>query len=479
MELWECSAGELRDLIAKKDVSSVEVVTAHLERVAETNPQINAIVDLNPEAALDQARAADQFTASGAELSVLHGLPIAVKDTADAAGFLTTHGSTRYVQQRASTDDLHVSRMREAGAVIIGKTNVPEHAAGSNTMNRVYGQTRNPYNLDRIAGGSSGGAAAALAAGMIPLADGSDMGGSLRNPAALCNVVGLRPTPGLVPDTSTNLFTPLSTVGPMGRTPADVALLLSVISGGSERDPTADLPATEPLLDRVDLQGLRVAVAPDLGGMVRVDPELAAGVDRAADVLSDAGARVVEKMPDLSGADVVFRTLRSAEFFTAFGEDLDQGAEEFVSFLAENIEQGRTLSAVDVFRAQEEQTRLVREAARFFATTDLFLAPTTSIPAFPVTQAYPEQFLGEASRDYLDWMAATWLFTPLNIPALSLPGGFTASGLPYGLHLMAAHGHDHRLLSMADAVRMALPTVPTPPTDPSEPLQNGTDHAAV
>jgi amidase len=359
--------------------------------------------------------------------------------------------------------------MRAAGAVVLGKSNVPEYAAGSNTTNRVYGQTHNPYDLSRIAGGSSGGAAAALATGMAALADGSDMGGSLRNPAALCNVVGLRPTPGLVPDTSPNLFTPLSTLGPMGRTPEDVALLLSVISGPDVIDPTAELPATPATLDRVDLTGLRVAVAADVGGHVRVHPELQAGVRAAADALSNAGAHVVEDLPDLHGADRTFRTLRSAEFFAAFGEDMDRDVEEFVDFLADNIAQGRHLSAADVFRAQEEHTRLVRAAATFFTDVDLFLAPATSIPAPSIDEPYPSTFLGKASRDYLDWMAATWLFTPLSVPALSLPAGFTAAGLPFGLHLMAGHGHDHRLLSMANAVRGVLPGFPSAPVTPASP----------
>jgi amidase len=465
MELWAMTACELRNRLASGEVSAEEVTTAHLERVARVNSDVNAVVDLRADSALEQACAADRAAAAGENLPPLHGLPVVIKDTAHAQGFVTTHGSRAHAGEIAEQDELHVARMRAAGAVVLGKSNVPEYAAGSNTNNRVYGQTHNPYDLSKVAGGSSGGAAAALATGMAALADGSDMGGSLRNPAALCNVVGLRPTPGLVPDTSSNVFTPLATLGPMGRTPEDVALLLSVISGPDVQDPTADIPRTSRRLDAVDLKGLRVAVAPDLGGRVRVDPELVAGVRAAADALSNAGAHVVEAMPNLDGSDHAFRTLRSAEFFAAFGEDLDQGKEEFVHFLADNIEQGRNLSAADVFHAQEEHTRLVRQAGTFFQDVDLFLAPTTSIPAPSVDQDYPAEFLGQASLDYLDWMAATWLFTPLNIPALSLPGGFTEAGLPFGLHLMAAHGRDHRLLSMAGAVRNVLPDFSAAPLD--------------
>jgi amidase len=452
------TATELVGLLRSGEVSAVEVLTDHLERIDEANGAVNAVVNIDAEGALREARRADAARAGGAPLGALHGLPISVKDTASTVGFPTTFGSPRFADDVAAADDLHVARIRAAGAVRIGKTNVPEHAAGSNTVNTLFGATRNPYDLSRSVGGSSGGAAAGLAAGFHPIADGSDMGGSLRNPAAFCNVVGFRPTPGVVPNTSDDVSSTLSVTGPLARTVDDLALLLSVMAGPDPRDPLSyAAPRIGAAVRPVRVAGLRVALAPTLGGRTRVDREIVESVERAARLLEEAGAEIVEAAPDLDGSVEVFRTLRAAEFFDAFGADLDAGAEPFVDFLAANIEEGRRLTATDVLRAQRGQTRLIRAAAHFFEDVDVLLSATTSTLPFVVEDRYPRVVAGEPMDDYLSWMEACFALTPLGVPGISVPNGFSASGLPIGLQLTAGPRRDARLLSIARSVVDVLP----------------------
>lgn len=452
------TATELSRLLRSGEVSAVEVLSDHLARLDEANGAVNAVVNIDADGAMREAQRADRARAAGAPLGPLHGLPISIKDTASTAGFPTTSGSPRHANDVATADDLHVARIRAAGAVRIGKTNVPEHAAGSNTFNTLFGPTRNPYDLTRSVGGSSGGAAAALAAGFQPIADGSDMGGSLRNPAAFCNVVGFRPTPGVVPNTSTDVLSTLTVTGPLARTVDDVALLLSVVAGPDARDPLSyAAPTIDASVRPVPLSGLRIALAPTLGGRTRVDPEIVESVERAARLLEDAGAEVVEAAPDLDGSVEAFRTLRAAEFFEAFGDDLDAGTESFVDFLAANIEEGRRLTAVDVLRARQVQTRLVREAARFFDEVDVLLSATTSVLPFVVEDRFPKVVAGEPTTDYLSWMEPCLALTPLGVPGISVPNGFSSSGLPIGLQLSAGPRRDARLLGIARSIVDVLP----------------------
>ncbi|MFT4126149.1 MAG: amidase family protein, partial [Gordonia sp. (in: high G+C Gram-positive bacteria)] len=323
------------------ELSSQELVAAHLARIETYNPLVNAIVSLDAAGALARAAAADAVPF--ARRGPLHGVPIAIKDTAQTAGMRTTYGLPLHADNIPRVDDLHVSRIREAGAIFLGKTNVPEGAVGSHTVNRVFGATCNPYDLTRSAGGSSGGAAAALAARFIPIADGSDMGGSLRNPASFCSVVGVRPTPGLVPNSEgSDAFNPLATGGAMARTVSDAALLLSVIAVPGPADVPVPLidPAALRTLEPIGLRGLRVAYAPDLGGRVPVDPQVRDILDRTATILSEAGAHVEFACPDLDGADAVFRTLRAADFDLLWGDILAADPDAFVDFMADNIRAG-------------------------------------------------------------------------------------------------------------------------------------------
>lgn len=459
------SAFDQAELIRTRAISAVELVAAHLDRIERFNPRVNAIVTLDAEGALRQAKLADAVTDDAAR-GPLHGLPIAFKDTAKTAGMRTTFGHPLFAENVPQTSDLHVERITAAGAIRIGKTNVPEFAAGSHTVNRVFGATRNPWDLGRSVGGSSGGAAAALASRFQPIADGSDMGGSLRNPASFCNVVGIRPTPGVVPGIGEgNAFDPLVTNGPMGRTVRDTALVLSVMA----RPHRAALLKTS--VDRTALRqlapttlvGLRVAFAPDLGGRVPVDPEVRDIVSATVEKLEHAGALVSLACPDLDGADAAFRTLRAAGFDESWHELLEQNPDEFNDFLAENIRQGERLTARDVIRAYSEISRLTRSADAFFADYDIVLAPTAQVAPFPIELDWPHRVDGTEMGDYLDWMRAAWLFTPLGIPGLSLPAGFTPGGLPVGVQLLSAAGSDVQLLQSALALEDALAL---PLTDP-------------
>lgn len=444
-------------LVAAGTASCLELLEAHLAVIAERNETLNAVVTLDAEGARRRAAAADAVPAD--RRGPLHGLPIAVKDTAQTAGMRTTFGHPMFADNVPERDDAHVARILAAGAVLVGKTNVPEFAAGSHTVNRVFGATRNPFDPGRSVGGSSGGAAAALASHMIPIADGSDMGGSLRNPAAFCGVVGLRPTPGLVPNTDErDAVNPLATNGPLGRTVGDVALLLSVMAAPPAHDAFAggvDAGRLRALRPR-ELRGLRVAFAPDLGGRVPVDAEVRDVVEAAAATLERAGAYVEPACPDLDGADEAFRTLRAADFHASWGALLHRHPDAFVDFLAANIAAGESLSADDVMRAYAELTRLTQGARRFFGDYDLIVAPATQIPPFPVEWDWPRTVDGVAMGDYLEWMRAAWLFTPLGIPGLSLPGGRTASGLPVGVQLLAGPGRDVALLEIAASCEGAL-----------------------
>ncbi|WP_328632491.1 amidase [Streptomyces sp. NBC_00356] len=451
-------AVELAGLVRRRELSARELVSAHLDRIERVNPALNAIVTLDAEGALAAAGRADELAASGAELGPLHGLPIAFKDTHLTRGMRTTHGSPLFAEHVPDEDELLVERVQSAGAIRIGKTNVPEFAAGSHTFNPVFGATRNPYDRARSAGGSSGGAAAALAARLTPIADGSDMGGSLRNPASFCNVVGLRTTPGRVPSLPTNdLWETLGVAGPMGRTVADVALLLSAMAGPDPRCPQSlEAPGSvfRAPLER-DLKGLRVAYAPDLGGRVSVDPEVREIVARQVKVFEAAGAHVVEDCPDLDGAEDVFRTLRAQAFRTGLGPFLESSREQLKPSLIWNIEEGIKLTSADLARARTEHTRIHLAAAGFFERYDVLIAPVSQVLPFDVDMEYPTVIDGQPQHSYLDWMRSAYLLTVLGAPALSVPAGFTDTGLPVGLQIVGPPRAERDVLEIGAAYEAA------------------------
>lgn len=448
------TAREMASAVAAKEISARELLELHLTQIDRVNPQVNAVVSMDPERSRAAAAEADARTASGEPLGPLHGLPHAFKDTHEVAGWTTTFGSPLRKDYVPKRDELIAERIRAAGVVVLGKTNVPEWAAGSHTFNPVFGTTRNPYDLSRSAGGSSGGAAAALASGMVPLADGSDMGGSLRNPASFCNVVGLRPSVGRVPAwPTTNAWELTSVGGPMARNVEDLALLLSVIAGPSTRArlslETPGSTFAPPLTG--DLRGLRVALTTDLGGAFQVDHEVAAIVTAQAGVLAGAGAEVSDDHLDVTGAEAAFRTLRAWLFQARFGAMLQRRPEAFKPSLADNIRAGESLSGADVATAYQRLTSLAEKVRLFFERYDVLVLPVSQVPPFDAREEFPAAINGQEQTTYLDWMRSAFLITVTGCPAMSVPAGFTREGWPVGLQLVAAPNDERRLLEVAHA----------------------------
>jgi amidase len=457
-ELCYRSAVELAALLRKREISARELLTAHLERIEQTNGTVNAIVTFCVERAMAEATAADEALAHGAEVGPLHGLPFGVKDTHATEGVRTTQGSPLFADFVPRSDELLVARERAAGAIVIGKTNVPEFAAGSHTVNPVFGATHNPYDLTRSAGGSSGGSAAALACGMVPLADGSDMGGSLRNPASFCNVVGLRTSPGRVP--SWPSFTPWSTLGvqgPLGRTVEDVALLLSVQAGPDARAPLSiEAPGSvfrAPL--RQDVTGLRLAWSSDLGGTVPVEPAVTDVLAAQVKVFEDLGCTVEQACLDFTGADTVFRTLRAWQFDMVMGPLRDSRADEMKATLIWNIDQARSLTGADIARAELLHAELFQRVRRFFEEYDGLLLPVSQTPPFDGELEYPTVIAGVPQETYLDWMRSAYFVSATASPAISVPAGFTPDGLPVGLQIVGAHRAELTVLRLAHAFEQA------------------------
>ena len=461
-DLCEADAVTLAGLLRAREVSAREVVAAHVARAETVGGPVNAIVTATFETALARAAAADEDLARGATPGLLHGLPVAHKDLHDTAGVRTTYGSPLFADYVPQVDDLVVQRMAAAGAISLGKTNTPEFGAGSHTVNPVFGATRNPYDLSRSAGGSSGGAAAALAARLICLADGSDLGGSLRNPASFCNVVGFRPSPGRVP---TWPFSEVANVvgvsGPMGRTVADVALLLAVLAGPDPRVPFA-LDAPPPalaspaevagLLER-DVRGLRVGWSADLG--LPVEPAVLAVLAPAWQVLADLGCVVADAAPDLSGADEAFRTFRANGFVKGFGALVADHPDQVGPNVTWNVQHGLALTLDDLRRATELQAAVAERVTKFFASFDVLACPVSQVAPFDVELDWVREINGRPQETYIDWMASCYRITMTGLPAISVPAGFTPAGLPVGLQLVGARRSDWDLLGIARAFETA------------------------
>lgn len=446
-------------LMTRRDVSAREVLDAHLAQIDEVNPTLNAIVTLAPERAYDLAARADAAIARGAPLGPLHGLPVAHKDLAETKGIRTTYGSPITAQFVPDFDALHVERMVQAGAITLGKTNVPEWGTGSQTYNRVFGPTRNPYDLSKTCGGSSGGAAAALAARMIPIADGSDLGGSLRNPASFCNVVGLRPSLGRVPRWPAVMpqFT-LAVVGPMARTVADVALQMQVLAAPHPRSPWA-APGHERFAEALgrDFRGTAVAWSEDLGGLP-VDPQVTTAMAPGRQVLADLGCEVSECAPDLAGAEEAFSIFRAWFYAAVHGEDLRNRPEDVGEHAAWEIEQGHRLTGADLARAEVLRGQLYERMVGFLDDHEFLVTLVSQVPPFPVELPYPPEIVGTVVERYRDWMRSCSWLSVTHMPAASVPFGFTEEGLPVGLQVVGRPADDFGVLQLAHAIETAVGT---------------------
>ena len=458
------SAVELARLVRGKQLSCRDVVGAYLARIDAINPRVNAIVTLVADRAMEAAAAADEQLARGEPIGPLHGLPIAHKDLQLTRGIRTTFGSPIYRDFVPDDDSLLVQRIRGAGAITIGKTNTPEFGAGSQTFNPVFGATLNPYDLGRTCGGSSGGAAVALACDMLPLADGSDMGGSLRNPASFCGVVGLRTSPGRLPVwPALAAFSPLSVDGPMGRSVEDVALMLSAIAGPDNRSPIAlDEPGSRfaAPLGR-DFKGVRVAWWRDLGGLP-VDPRVRAVLDGQRRLFEAIGCSVEEAEPRFAGFDAVFKTLRALAFLTSVADRVRGRLDEVKDTIRWELERGERLTAAEIARAETIRTELYHRMRKFMEQYDFFVLPVAQVPPFDVNQPYPTEINGVAMETYIDWMKSCYYISVVGNPAISVPAGFTDDGLPVGLQIVGRHRDDFGVLQIAHAFEAARAEIRRP-----------------
>lgn len=466
--LCDLSATAVRSLIARKVVSPVELTESCIERIEAVNPAVNAMVATDLETARQVARQQERQVIQGEPLGALFGLPLAVKDMVDAAGLPTTFGSLARKDNIARQDERLVAVLRAAGANIIGKTNVPEWGAGGNSRNAVYGTTGNPFDPSRSAAGSSGGSAAALACGMVPLATGSDTGGSLRNPAAFCGIVGFRPTPGLVPSEKRSIgWSQLSTLGPMARTVEDTALMLSVIKGEEPVDPiTATVHGRQMRqaeefspLKALDLCQLRVACTADFGfapveHLVR--DTFTAKTARFRSVFRQAD----DATPDCTGSDEAFEKLRSLMFLTATRKLYEQDPQQVGENVRLNVEEGLRYSAQDIAEGLELQTQLFRRWQQFFLQYDFVIAPAVTISPRRWTELYPKEINGQPTRTYYHWLAMAYASTLAGLPSISLPVGCDARGMPFGLQIIGPRGGDVALLRMAHALEQHLAADP-------------------
>jgi len=457
-EICFMTATEMTRRIRARELSCREVMQAHLDQIEKVNPIVNAIVTRIPnEEALVLADAADEALAQGKDVGPLHGLPIAHKDLVPTRGMRTTEGSPIYKDFVPDQDGLIVERLKKAGAITIGKTNTPEFGAGSQTFNAVFGETLNPYDTTKTCGGSSGGAAVSLACGMLPLADGSDMGGSLRNPGNFCNITGFRTSPGRVPVwPRTVAWFPISVQGPMARSVQDVALMLSTIAGPDPRSPIA---IAEPgslfsrPLDR-DLKGVKIAWSKNLGELP-VDPRVTRALENQRHVFENLGCIVIEDQPDFHGADEIFKVWRAWNFELQLSELLQNHREMIKDTVIWNVEAGQKLTGPQLGRAEIKRTELYHRVRKFMETHEFLICPVNQVPPFDINQPYVEEIDGVKMETYIDWMKSCYYITVTGHPAISVPCGFTPEGLPVGVQIVGRHNDDFGVLQLAYAFEKA------------------------
>lgn len=454
----DLSAIEARRLIGRKALSPVELVSACIARIEATNGPLNAVVAFDGDRALDRAREAEKAVAAGEPLGPLHGLPVGVKDLTETAGLRTTFGSLLYENHVPARDDWIIAALRRAGAVILAKTNTPEFGAGAVTTNRVYGMTGNPFDPARTCGGSSGGSAVALAAGMVPLATGSDFGGSLRIPAAWCGVAGFRPSPGLVPDEKRlRGWSPLSVEGPMARSVGDLSLLLSVMAGDDLSDPLSRPVDAAALAcpPEPDLASLRLGITEDLG-FAPVDRGVRATFRDRIRLISGAVGAVVPVEPAMQDADETFAVLRGAAFLSAHGARVERSADRLGAQVLANVEYARGLTLPQVLEAEARQTRIARTFQRLFEQVDVVVCPAVAVPPFAKTEPHCAEIDGRPMSSYFQWLGITYGLTLTGCPVACLPCGLDPTGMPFGLQICGPKGADRRVLGVAAALERVM-----------------------
>ena len=457
-EICFMTATEMTRRIRDKELSCREVMKAHLNQIDRVNPIVNAIVTRIPsEQALAMADAADDALVKGKKIGPLHGLPIAHKDLVPTKGMRTTKGSPIYKDFVPDHDGLIVERLKKAGVITIGKTNTPEFGAGSQTFNPVFGETLNPYNTTKTCGGSSGGAAVSLACGMLPLADGSDMGGSLRNPGNFCNIVGFRTSPGRVPLWPEKVaWFPISVEGPMARTVQDVALMLSTIAGPDPRSPIAIAEPgslfTRPL--ERDFKNVRIAWSKDMGELP-VDPRVTRVLESQRRVFEDMGCIVEETQPDFSDADEIFKVWRAWNYELEFADLLKDHRDLLKDTVIWNTEQGQKLTGPQIGRAEVKRTELYHRVRQFMETYEYLICPVNQVPPFDIKQRWIEEINGVKMQSYIDWMRSCYYITVTGLPAISVPCGFTPEGLPVGMQIVGRHNSEFSVLQLAYAFEQA------------------------
>ncbi len=456
-ELCFKTATAMSQLIRAKEISARELVQAHLDQIDRVNPKVNAIVTYLPDQAIAKAAEADERLARGEDIGPLHGLPIAHKDLVNTKGIRTTYGSPIYKDFVPSEDALIVERLKSAGAITLGKTNTPEFGAGSQTYNEVFGETPNPYDVTKTCGGSSGGAAVALACGMIPIADGSDTGGSLRNPANFCNVVGFRPSPGRVPmwPQETGWFT-ISVQGPMARTVQDAALMLTAIAGPDPRSPIAITEPPEKFaapLER-DFRGVRIAWSCDFGELP-VSPDTVDVLNSQRGAFESIDCTIVDAAPDWSDADAIFKAWRAWRFELKFAELLKTDRDRLKDTIVWNAEEGQKITGPELSRLEQKRTQLYHRVREFMETYEYLILPVSQVPPFDIKTRYIDEINGEKMATYIDWMKSCYYVTVTGLPAISVPCGFTPDGLPIGVQIVGRHQDDFGVLQLAYAFQQA------------------------
>ena len=454
-------ASELLRLYKARKASPLEVMQAVFARIDAVNPALNAYVTLARESALAGARKATAALRRKTALPPLHGIPVSIKDLTPTKGIRTTWGSKIFADHVPEEDAITVERLKQAGAIVVGKTNTPEFGAGGNTFNAVFGPTRNPWNPALTCGGSSGGAAVALATGMGPLAQGSDTGGSLRMPAAFCGVVGFRTSPGLVPHHPKALaWDAISVTGPMARTVTDTALMLSVLAGPDDRAPLSYAVDTREFTQAVkapSVKGWRIAWTPDLAGLIPVDEEIARVAEGATRVFRSLGSRLEAGCPDFSEVNDIVLGTRGVAMVASHAQHLPRWKNEMQKGLVWNIEQGLALTPEAIGRAETLRGLLWQRVRAFMETRDLLILPTTSVPPFPVEQPYPTEINGKHLDNYIQWAFLTYGITLTGLPVISVPCGFTRSGLPVGLQIVGRRHQEAAVLRAAAAFEAAAP----------------------